>query len=145
MWYGQRVWSHTIWRATVHIVRVTKYRYPILKGAIQKRLRDLVIQVCDANDIKILKWAVSKDHIHLHLEYPPKISISDIARRLKGKTSRYIQNEFPELKKKYWGKHLWAIWYWYWTTGVITEDMINEYIEHHREIPNKDLWNIILE
>ena len=145
MSYGLRSGSHTIWRATVHLVRVTKYRYPILQWELQKRLREIVIQVADTNDIRILKWAVSKDHVHVHLEYPPKLSISDIAKRMKWRASRRIQDEFPELRKKYWWKHLRAIWYWYWTTGKLTEEMINEYIEHHRERPNSDMGNIILE
>ncbi len=145
MSYGLRSWSHTIWRATVHMVWVTKYRYPVLKWEVQKRVRELIIQVADANDMKILKWAVAKDHIHIHVEYPPKLSISDIAKRMKWRSSRNIQREFEEIKKRYRWKHFWAIWYWYWTTWVVTEEMINEYIEHHREIPNGDLGNIILE
>jgi len=76
--------SHTITRLTVHLVWVTKYRYPVLKGEIQKRCRSLLIQDCDALDIKILKGVVSKDHIHMHVEYPPKLSISAMAKQLKG-------------------------------------------------------------
>ena len=67
----QRRGDHTVTRLTVHIVWVTKYRYAVLKGEIQKRCRELIIQVCDAKDVTILKGAVSKDHVHLHLEYPP--------------------------------------------------------------------------
>jgi putative transposase len=51
--------SHTVTRLTVHIVWVTKYRYQVLKGDIQKRCRELIIQICDAEDIKILKGVVS--------------------------------------------------------------------------------------
>jgi putative transposase len=70
--------SHTVTRLTVHIVWVTKYRYQVLKGEIQKRCRELIIQICDAEDVKILKGAVSKDHVHMHIEYPPSKSISDL-------------------------------------------------------------------
>jgi len=80
--------SHTVTRLTVHIVWVTKYRYQVLKGEIQKRCRELIIQICDAEDIKILKGAVSKDHVHMHMEYPPSKAISEIVRRIKGRTSR---------------------------------------------------------
>ena len=71
--------SHTVTRLTVHIVWVTKYRYQVLKGEIQKRCRELIIQICDAEDVKILKGAVSKDHVHMHIEYPPSKSISDFS------------------------------------------------------------------
>jgi putative transposase len=56
----------------------------VLKGDMQTRCRDLLRQCCDSMDIRILKGVVSKDHIHLHLSYPPKHSISDIVKRLKG-------------------------------------------------------------
>lgn len=90
--------SHTVTRLTVHIVWVTKYRYHVLKGEIQKRCRELIIQICDAEDIRILQGAVSKDHVHMLIEYPPSKSISDIVKRLKGRTSRILQQEYPELQ-----------------------------------------------
>ncbi len=91
--------SHTVSRLTVHIVWVTKYRYHVLKGDIQKRCRALLVQICDAEDVRILKGVVSKDHIHMMVEYPPSLSVSDLVKRLKGRTSRILQQEFPELQK----------------------------------------------
>ena len=99
----QRRSGHTVSILMVHLVWVTKYRYPVLRGDIQKRCRELIIQICDAEDVQILKGVVSKDHIHMHVEYPSKLSISDFVKRLKGRTSRGLQDEFPELKKRYWG------------------------------------------
>ena len=128
--------SHTLTRLTVHVVWVTKYRYHVLKGDVQKRCRALLIQICDAEDIVILKGAVSVDHVHMHLEYPPKLSVSDIMKSFKGRTSHHLQNEFPELKKRYWGRHFWAIGYGAWSTGNITEAMIQHYIAGHRDSPN---------
>ena len=100
MAYPQRHGSHTVWRLTAHIVWVTKYRYKVLQGDIQRRCRELLIQVCDAEDVKILKGVVSKDHVHMHIEYAPSKSISDIVKRLKGRSSRILQMEYPELKKQ---------------------------------------------
>ena len=137
--------SHTVTRLTVHIVWVTKYRYAVLKGEIQKRCRDLMKQICDAEDIQILKGVVSKDHVHMHVEYPPSLPISKMLQRFKGRTSRKIQDEFPELKKRYWGKHFWAIGYGAWSTGNVTEEMIQEYLDHHRDPSNHDTDNFILE
>ncbi len=128
----------------VHLVWVTKYRYHVLKGDVQKRCRDILRQVCDAPDIRILKGVVSKDHIHLHISYPAKLSISEIVKRLKGRSSRMLFTEYPELKKRYWGRHFWAIGYGAWSTGNITDEMVQEYLEHHREHPNGD-ENFILE
>ncbi len=140
----QRRGSHTVSWLTVHLVFVTKYRYKVLRGDVQKRVRELLIQICESEDVEILKGVVSKDHVHMHIEYPPKVRISDLVKRLKGRTSRRIQEEFPELKKRYWGRHFWAIGYGAWSTGNITDRMVDEYLEHHRKDKGSD-ENMILE
>ena len=140
-----RVGSHTTSRLSVHLIFCTKYRYKVLTGEVQVRCRELIVQTCNSEDIRILKGVVSKDHVHMHVEYPPKICVSDIVKRIKGRTSRKLQLEFPHLKKYYWGKHFWSIGYGAWSTGVITDEMVQEYLEHHRDISNTDAGNIILE
>ena len=136
--------SHSIHQLHVHLVWSTKYRYEVLKGDIQVRCRDLIRQTCDSLDIQILKGVVSKDHIHLHLSYPPKLSISEILKRLKGRSAKILLLEYSELKKRYWGGHLWGIGYGAWSTGNITDEMIQEYLNHHKDGPNSD-QNFILE
>ncbi len=91
----QRTNSHTVSRLTVHIVWSTKYRYKVLQGDIQKRCRALLIQICDSEDVVILKGVVSSDHVHMHIEYRPSQDISTIVKKLKGRRSRKIQQEFP--------------------------------------------------
>ncbi len=130
---NQRRGGHSISWLTVHIVWVTKYRYHVLEGDVQLRCRELVRQICDSEDVKILKGVLSKDHVHIHVEYPPKLSVSDLVKRLKGRTSRKLQEEFPKLKKRYWGRHFWSIGYGAWSTGNITDEMVQEYLEHHRK------------
>jgi len=137
--------SHTVTRFTAHIVWATKYRYHVLTGDVQKRCRELLIQICDAEDITILKGAVGNDHVHMHMEYPPFLSMSDIAKKFKGRTSRKLQQEFPHLKQRYWGRHFWAIGYGAWSTGNITEEMINAYLEHHRIDSNEQSPNLMIE
>ncbi|WP_299466687.1 IS200/IS605 family transposase [uncultured Microscilla sp.] len=135
---------HTITRLTVHIVWVTKYRYHVLKGDIQIRCRELIIQTCDSEGIEILSGVVSKDHVHVHMEYPPTKSISDVVKRLKGRSSRILQQEYPTLKQRYWGRHFWASGYGAWSTGNITDQMVQDYLEHHRS-DKSDNSNFILE
>jgi putative transposase len=137
--------SHTISRLTAHLVWVTKYRYQVLRGDIQTRCRELIIQICDAEDVRILKGVVSKDHVHMLIEYPPKAALSELVKRLKGRTSRRLQEEFPQLRKQYWGRHFWAIGYGAWSTGNITEEVIKKYLEHHRHPSNKEAEDFILE
>lgn len=132
-------------RLTVHIVWVTKYRYHVLVGDVQKRCRSLLIQDLETLDVEILKGVVSKDHIHMHIEYPPKLSVSEIVKKLKGRSSRLLQREFPHLKKRYWGQHFWATGYGAWSTGNITDEMVQEYLEHHRKPNDSDQENFILD
>ena len=115
--------THSVHNLQVHLVWITKYRYSVLQGDIQLRCRDILCQTCNALDLQILKGVVSKDHIHLHLSYPPQLSISDMVKRLKGRSSRLLLQEFPELKRRYWGSHFWGIGYGSWSVGHITEDM----------------------
>ena len=75
--------SHTVSSLTCHIVWATKYRYHVLKGDLRQRCRDLLIQICDSENVHILKGVVSKDHIHMHIEYPPSVSISVLVKKLK--------------------------------------------------------------
>ena|SRR5687768_2776364 len=136
--------SHSVYELHVHVVWSTKFRYAVLTGDVQLRCRDLLRQSCDSLDVRILKGVVSKDHIHLHLSYPPKLSVSDVVKRLKGRSARLLMEEFPELKKRFWGGHFWGIGYGAWSSGNITDEMIQVYLEHHKDHPNSD-QNFILE
>jgi putative transposase len=64
---------------------------------------------------------------------------------MKGRSSRMLQMEFPHLKKKYWGKHFWGIGYGAWSTGNVTDKMVNEYLEHHQDKSNGEADNFIME
>ena len=110
--------GHTVSRLSVHVVWSTKYRYSVLKGDVQIRCRTLLIQICEADDVSVLKGKVSKDHVHMHMEYRPSLSVSDLVKKLKGSSSRKLQQEFPELKKRYWGRHFWAIGFGCWSTAT---------------------------
>ena len=101
------------------------------------RIRELVRQTCEAFEIRILKGAVSKDHVHILVSAPPNMAPSEIMRRIKGRSSSKLFEEFPAIKKRYWGRHFWARGYFCATVGQMTEEMIKEYLEHHFE-PNPD-------
>ena len=136
--------SHTVYDIKYHIVWITKYRYKVLRGPIQERARELIAQVCEAEDVTITNGVVSGDHIHLHIEYSPKVSISNLVKQCKGRSSRLIQREFPELSKRYWGQHFWAIGYGAWSTGNITDKVVEDYLKHHFKEKTQQLSNIKL-
>jgi len=110
---------------------------------VQVRYRDLLRQTCNALDVQILKEVVSKNHIHLHVSYPPSIGVSDLIRRLKARSAKLLQ-EFPELKRRYWGGHFWGIGYGVWSAGNITDELLEAYLNHHKDQPNRE-ENFMLE
>ena len=126
--------SHSRYDLKIHLVFVTKYRKKVLTGEIAKRARKLIREICLANDIQIVKGHISKDHVHLLLSYPPRLSVSKIAQYVKGKSSRKLLQEFSELKRKFWGQHLWARGYFAVSTGNVTDKVIEEYIANQDKI-----------
>lgn len=131
-----RYGSHTVFQIEYHFVWVTKYRYKVLRGEVAERVRELVRETCDAFEIRIVKGVVSKDHVHI-LSCLPSMAPSEIMRRIKGRTAAKLFEEYPQIKKRYWGRHFWARGYFCATVGQMTEDMIKNYLEHHFE-PNPD-------
>lgn len=130
--------AHTKYDLKVHLVWITKYRYTVLVGEVGNRIRDIIRQICDQNEIEIIKGRVAKNHIHLYVAYPPKMSISDIVQMLKGRSSRMIQQEFPALGKKYWGRHFWATGYGAFSTGLVDDATIQAYLDNHEERSDSD-------
>ena len=134
--------SHTVHDIKYHIVWITKYRYEILTKRIAERLRELLIQGCESRGITIVEGSVGREHVHMLISCPTHIAPAKIVQYLKGRSSRLIPEEFPELKKRYWGQHLWARGYFCATVGAVTQEMIREYIEHQFEHGDKKHFKI---
>ena len=125
--------SHVQYDLEYHIVWTTKYRYKILNGKIAERTRELIRQSCNSMDVGIINGCVGKEHIHILVSCPPSLSISKLVQQLKGKTSRVLLGEYKDLKKRYWGQHLWASGYFCRSVGYITREIIKEYIENQSD------------
>jgi len=125
--------NHTVHDIKYHFVWATKYRYKVLRGEIQVRLRELIRQGCETRGITIITGSVGHDHVHLLLSCPTDMAPSKIAQYLKGRSSKLIQEEFPSLKQRYWGQHLWARGYFCATVGSVTDEMVREYIANQEE------------
>jgi putative transposase len=134
--------SHTVHDIKYHIVWITKYRYEVLTKKRAERLRELLTQGCESRGITIVEGSVGKEHVHMLLSCPTHIAPAKIVQYLKGRSSRLIQDEFPELKKRHWGQHLWARGYFCATVGRATQDMTGEYIEHQFEHEDKKNYKI---
>ncbi len=123
--------KHCVFYHRYHIVWSTKYRYKVLHGHIRLRVRSIIRQVCAENDVQILRGVLSQDHVHMFVSIPPKLAVSDLVRKMKGRSSHKVQREFPELKKRYWGRRFWGRGYFSTTNGAITEDIVLQYLEQH--------------
>ena len=120
--------SHSVYDLKVHIVWITKYRKPVLFGDVAVRLCDLIREICRTMEVDILKGHVSKDHVHLFVSIPPQLSVSKLAGRIKGKTSRKLLAENRRLAKEFWGRHLWARGYFAASSGNVTDEVVMQYI-----------------
>ena len=102
----------------------------------------MIREICKANEVEIIKGHVSKDHIHLFVSVPPKLSISKLLQYLKGKTSHKLLFEFKHLQRQFWGKHIWARGYFAVTSGNVTDEVIIQYIENQDLEDKDDNFNI---
>jgi putative transposase len=131
--------SHTVYDIKYHIVWISKYRKPVLRGEIAERVRDLIREICKAKDIEIIKGHVSRDHVHIFLSVPPHLSVSQLVQSLKGKTSRKMMMEYKSLSRAFWGRHIWARGYFVASSGNVTDEVIMKYIEEQgKEPPDGD-------
>jgi putative transposase len=137
--------SHTVYDIKYHLVWITKYRKPVLRGEIAKHLRELVRQTCATLDVEIVSGHVALDHVHLLVSVPPQLAVSQLAQRLKGRTSRLMLESFSELSRQFWGRHLWARGYFVASSGNVTDDIIKQYIEaQEKNLPSDDLSNFTI-
>ena len=122
---------------------VTKYRYKVLRGALQRSVRDIIAQVGEEFGVRIVSGVVSSDHVHIFVSIPPHVHESDFVKAMKGKK---FQEGTAELRKRYWGRHFWGRGYFSVTSGNVTDEMIEEYINNHVDAHKKDYAeNISLE
>ena len=127
--------KHCVFYHRYHLVWSTKYRYKVLHGDVRLRVREIIRQVCVENGVDIIRGVLSSDHVHMFVSVPPKLAISDLMRKMKGRSSHKVQREFPLLKKRYWGRHFWGRGYFSTTNGAITEDIVLQYLEKHIKNP----------
>lgn len=115
-----------------HIVWCTKYRHKVLQGKIDDKLKEIINNIASDNSFTIEEIESDLDHIHLLINCSPQHYIPNIIKALKGVSARLLLKEFPELKKKLWGGHLWNPSYFVATVSENTEEQIREYIKSQK-------------
>jgi putative transposase len=103
----------------------------VLRAEVRLRVREIIRQVCAELGVKIINGVLSSDHVHMFVEIPPHIAVSQFIQKAKGRSSRKIQQEFEHIRKRYWGQRFWARGYFCTTSGNITNEVILEYLDRH--------------
>ena len=135
------VWNSIVVQAIAYmnIVWIAKYHKQVLRADIAVRVRDLIRELCKANEVEIIKGHISRDHVHLFVSAPPHLSVSKLVQYLKGKTSRKIMMEFKSLNRQFWGRHIWARGYFVASSGNVTDEIMMKYSEEQgRESPDEN-------
>jgi len=130
--------AHTRSDLKVHLIWIPKYRKKVLIGPVAVRARDILREIALEHELDIITGKVASDHVHMFISYRPNQDVSKIVQWLKGISSRVLLSEFPHLKKQFWGRHLWARGYLAVSSGNITDEMIQQYIQEQEGEPVTD-------
>ena len=124
-----RTGRHCVFKLHVHLVFVTKYRKQVFNDEILRDLEVIFKDVCQNFETELVEMNGETEHIHLLLNYPPKVSISKLVNSLKGVSSRLIRKQHPQLKRSYWKGGLWSPSYFASSCGGAPLNIIKEYIQ----------------
>ncbi|ACK69235.1 transposase IS200-family protein [Gloeothece citriformis PCC 7424] len=121
--------SHTVSLVNYHLVWIPKRRKKVLMGDVEKRLRQIIWDVALEKEWNIIALEIMPDHVHLFINVPPNIAPHDVAKAIKGRSSRLLRQEFPHLLKL---PSLWTHSYFVSTAGNVSSETIRIYIEEQR-------------
>ena len=113
-----------------HIVWTPKYRKRVLKGAIAQRISDLLHECAAVNGWGIDELNIQQDHVHMLVQLKPSISVSKAVQLFKGRSSRIIRSEYPELEEFLWGSEFWSEGFFVETVGKVDLETIRKYVRN---------------
>jgi putative transposase len=124
-----RTGRHCVFNMHVHLVFVTKYRGKVFTKNAINILNIIFAKVCDDFEATLIELDGENDHVHLLIEYPPKLAISTLVNSLKGVSSRLLRQHLPSISKHYWKQVLWSPSYFASSCGGAPIDIIKQYIQ----------------
>jgi putative transposase len=127
-----RAGRHCVFNLHVHLVFVTKYRRGVFTKAILNRMQEVLETVCNDFEAEMIEFDGEEDHVHLLINYPPKVQISKLVNSLKGVSSRILRKEFPVLANWYYKGVLWSPSYFAASCGGAPISIINQYIQSQK-------------
>ena len=122
--------NNVVYRCAYHIVWCPKYRRPVLEGAVDARLKQIIRDVCAERECRIIELETMPDHVHLLVECDPQYGIHRLVKQVKGRSSRLLREEFPSLKRRL--PTLWTNSYFVATVGGAPLEIVKQYVENQR-------------
>ncbi|RXI57597.1 IS200/IS605 family transposase [Clostridium tetani] len=124
-----------VYSCKYHIVWCPKYRRKVLIGNVETRLKELLIETCADIEVDIIKMELMPDHVYMIIEVDPQFGVHKAIKRIKGRTSKMLRQEFPHLKTKL--PTLWTNSYFVSTVGGAPLSAIKQYIENQKTSQRK--------
>ena len=121
--------AHSKWKCKYHIVFAPKYRRQVIYGKIKADIGRILRELCEHKKVEIIEANACKDHIHMLVSIPPKLSVAQFMGYLKGKSSLMIFDRHANLKYRYGNRQFWCKGY-YVDTVVRNKKVIEEYIKN---------------
>lgn len=128
-----RTGRHCVFMLHVHLVFVTKYRRGVFTKEVIEDLRGIFMKVCTDFEAELVEFDGEDDHVHLLVNYPPKVAVSKLVNSLKGVSSYLIRKKnYPSVQNKLWGSALWSPSYFAGSCGGAPIEVIRKYIEQQQ-------------
>lgn len=125
-----RTGRHCVFVLHAHLVFVTKYRHAVFTARHLERLEEIMRAVCADFEYELREFNGETNHVHLLVNFPPKVALSKLVNSLKGVSSRRLRQEFPDLRRHYWrANRLWSGSYFAGSVGGAPISVLRQYIE----------------
>ena len=125
--------AHSVYECKYHVIFCPKYRYKILQQEVLRYVKQQIYRLSNQKDgVEVLEVNVQPEHVHLVVSIPPKYAVSQYMGFLKGKLALRLFDQYPELRKRYWGQHVWSRGYCVSTVGL-DEEQVLRYVKWQTE------------
>ena len=121
-----------VYKNQFHIIFCPKYRRKVLVNGIDIRLKEILYDIAKQKNIEIKALEIMPDHVHMFIEFDPRLMLHKIIKDFKGISSRILREEFPSLKTRL--PNMWTRSYFSCSIGHISEETIKQYIENQKNV-----------
>lgn len=124
--------NNVVYRCAYHVVWCPKYRRPVIEGAVDERLKQIVREVCAERECNLIELETMPDHVHLLVECDPQYGIHRLVKQIKGRSSRVLRQEFNSLRSRL--PTLWTNSYFVATVGGAPLEIVKQYVANQRTV-----------